>query len=432
MKSKEISSSIWLVGEKLFTLTVNLVIMLMIARSLGPESYGTLNYLLAIIALLAPIPALGLNSLITKEVLNRVSEREKIIGTSLMIRLLGSIAGLAIITTLCFVTNIANGNNTSLILLAVANIFAATGVIDFYLQAKMLNQAVVKMRVVVMLIANSMRLFGLYLNVGVEFYILVACLELILTGIGFLVLYHMNTKSLFKLAPKLSEGRYLLGKSSWLLLSGIAAIIYLKMDQVMLGLLSNQTQVGIYSVASRLSEVWYFIPTAIVVSFFPKLIKLKSSPRYLIELQKLNDVLFLLAVLVAIPTTLLAKPVIILLFGEEYQAAGIVLSIHIWAGVFIFMRTLLSKWLINENLLKFSLITQITGAMFNVLLNFWLIPLYGAIGAAVATVISYASASYFALFFHKSTLPMAKVMSKSFLLPIRLVVDGKNTYQFKS
>jgi Na+-driven multidrug efflux pump len=62
------------------------------------------------------------------------------------------------------------------------------------------------------------------------------------------------------------------------------------------------------------------------------------------------------------------------------------------------MRALLSKWLIIEHLLKYSLVTQASGAILNVLLNFLLIPAYHGVGAAFATLISYAAASYFALF----------------------------------
>ena len=95
------------------------------------------------------------------------------------------------------------------------------------------------------------------------------------------------------------------------------------------------------------------------------------------------------------------------------------LQIHIWAGVFIFMRALLSRWLLAEDLLRFSLVTHIAGAVMNVALNLMLIPRYGAIGAAVATVISYASAGWLALFLSARTRPMGRMMAKSLLLPLR-------------
>jgi PST family polysaccharide transporter len=113
------------------------------------------------------------------------------------------------------------------------------------------------------------------------------------------------------------------------------------------------------------------------------------------------------------------RPLVQLLFGTEFSASTPVLQIHIWAGVFIFMRALLSRWLLAEDLLRFSLLTHVAGAVMNVALNLMLIPRYGAIGAAVATVISYASAGWLALFLSARTRPMGWMMGKSLLLPLR-------------
>lgn len=411
---------------------LNLIVMLLIARSLGPKIFGELNYLLAIVALLAPLTALGLNSLVTKEVLDREHQSAQIMGTSIVIRIIGGILAFALVLVFINFSGIAHGSNFQLALLAFINIFTATYAIDFYMQAKMLNQSVVKLRLTVLFFINLTKIIGLWQSASLNFYLAIAALEMLLTGFGFILLYHFKTQQLTKLSVNFTEAKYLFKKSSWLILSGIAAIIYLKIDQIMLGTLSTSEQVGIYAVASRLSEVWYFIPTAIVISFFPKLIKLKDTPQYSTELQKLNDLLFTLAILVALPTTFFATPVIVLLFGNTYKEAGLVLSIHIWAGLFIFMRALLSKWLINENLLKFSLVTQLLGAVFNIVCNFYYIPIYGALGAAIATVISYATASYIALLFHHSTRPMAKIMTKSLLLPIRFIMSPKSLYKVQN
>jgi PST family polysaccharide transporter len=79
----------------------------------------------------------------------------------------------------------------------------------------------------------------------------------------------------------------------------------------------------------------------------------------------------------------------------------------------------LSRWLLAEDLLRFSLVTHLSGAVMNVALNLLLIPGYGAVGAAVATVISYACAGWLALFFSARTRPMGLMMARALLLPLR-------------
>jgi O-antigen/teichoic acid export membrane protein len=125
---------------------------------------------------------------------------------------------------------------------------------------------------------------------------------------------------------------------------------------------------------------------------------------------------------VAIVISFILKPLVVFLYGCIYAAAGVILALHIWAGLFVFMRSLLSKWLLAEELDVFSLVTHGVGAVINVVLNYWLIPLYQGQGAAIATLVSYAFASYIVLFFHSSTWPMAKVMTKSLFFPSRILL----------
>jgi O-antigen/teichoic acid export membrane protein len=89
------------------------------------------------------------------------------------------------------------------------------------------------------------------------------------------------------------------------------------------------------------------------------------------------------------------------------------------------MRAVLSRWLLVEDLVRFSLVTHAAGAVLNVALNLVLIPRYGGLGAAAATVASYATASWGALFFATRTRPIGIMMAKSLLLPLRFADLGR-------
>ena len=97
------------------------------------------------------------------------------------------------------------------------------------------------------------------------------------------------------------------------------------------------------------------------------------------------------------------------------------MAIHIWASIFIFWGQILSKWLVNERLLVFSPIRHGVGAVINITLNLFLIPVYGGIGAAIATVISYAVASYLACFLYPKTRIAGKMMTLAIIFPIRIL-----------
>jgi O-antigen/teichoic acid export membrane protein len=429
-KSTPLLSTLWLASEKIFSMALVLITTLILARHMGPEVFGQLNYLIAIVTLLTPFAAMGLNAIVTRELVLYPQDNDKILGSALGVRLFFATVASAIVFLLSPFF-IVSELRVAFSLLLVANIFTAFLVFDYWLQAHVANKYAVKARLSVLTLLTCIRVVAVYYDASLTFFVMLAAAEIALTALAFLLVYSFKGQGLGKLSFCYATAKSLLSQSWWLMLSGIAAIVYLKIDQVMLGQMSSDEQVGIYAVAARLSEVWYFFPVALVSSFFPKLLQAKqaSAINYQQNLQKLCDCLFVIALIIALLVFMVGEPIVVLLFGEAYQAAAVVLAIHIWAGIFIFMRALLSKWLIAENLLRFSLVTQLAGAFLNVLANYLLIPEYAAVGAAVATVVSYAVASYIALFLHRKTWPMARIMSLSFLLPLRVIAKGKLLYK---
>ena len=190
--------------------------------------------------------------------------------------------------------------------------------------------------------------------------------------------------------------------------------------------MTSSREVGIYAAASRLSEVWYFIPVLIVASTFPYLLRLRDGDRwsYSARLQQLYDLARLAGASGCRRCVITAPWLVTFLFGDGYLASSPILQVHVWAAVFIFMRAAFSKWLIAERLVKYSLVTQGAGALVNIAANLVLIPLWGGMGAAWATLISYAVASYFALLFFPRTRPAAAMMTRAMLAPVRYLRIG--------
>ena len=438
-----LKNSAWLFGEKGAAMALSLSVNVLLARYLQPENFGVLNYLSAFMALLIPFASLGLNALVTRELVNKSSMQGTILATALSTRFFGALLALfLVVIVVLFISFQSVLADKWFVLAALANCFTTLYLFDFYFQSKVASRYVVKVRLVVLAISSVAKLAAIYFELPLSWFLVVVLLEPVLIGLGFFTAFNLYKKTHEQSSNNLQwqvnkqYGFELLKESRWLILSGFMAVIYLKVDLLMLGQLANIEQVGFYAVAARLSEVWYFFPGALVASFFPKLLKLKHAKEdeeregYNQQLQKLCDYLFSGALILAIVTSFAAHFVIVLLFGEQYQPSAVLLQIHIWAGIFIFMRALLSKWLIAEHLLKFSLLTHGIAALVNVSLNYYWIPIYGAQGAAWATLISYATSSYFVLWLNKSTRVMAWIMTKAILFPFRIfTMSSAETYK---
>ena len=180
-------------------------------------------------------------------------------------------------------------------------------------------------------------------------------------------------------------------RNSWpLIFSGLVVMIYMRIDQIMIKEMLGEREVGLYSAAVRISEMWYFIPVIITNSIFPSIVNAKnvSEELYKIRLQRLYTLMVWAAIAIALPMTFVSEWLVTLLYGEAYREAGPVLMIHIWTGVFVSLGVASGAWLINQNLQLFAFYRTFIGAVINVILNLFLIPIYGMIGAAIATVIA--------------------------------------------
>ena len=420
--NKVIKNTIWLFGERGLQLLLALFVGVLLARYLGPEQFGIYNFTIAFISIFSSFTQLGLNGILTRDLVQKPEIKDNILGTAFVLRLFGALS--SFIVALITIKLVRSNDLTVqlfVILLSISHFLDAFQIIDCWFQSNVLSKYVV--------IANSSALLFFY---GLNFILVLIKAPLITFAIPlaikplissiFLVIAYqylknkiLNWKFSFVLA------KTLLSQSWPLIISSFGSVIYLKIDQLMLAQMTTDASVGIYTVAVRLSEVWYFIPMAIATSFFPSLLKTREQgiEIYHSKLQKVYDLLVYAALILAIPITFLATPVIKILYGNAYEESGLILSIHIWASVFIFMRALLSKWLIAENMFIFSLVTHASGAIINILFNLLLIPKFGGVGAAIATLISYATASYFALFLHSQTWVMGLMMTKAMLAPIR-------------
>jgi len=220
------------------------------------------------------------------------------------------------------------------------------------------------------------------------------------------------------LSVSLTRTQILLRDSWPLLLSSIAVVVYMKIDQIMLGQMVGDEAVGIYSAAVRVSEVWYFIPTTIVASVFPAILNARSRSKeeYYKKMQQLFDLMLLLSICIALPMTFLSESVVRILFGEAYLAASTVLTIHIWTSIFVFLGVVSSKWFIAEDKQILSLQRTIIGALFNIFLNFLLIPQLGMFGAAFSTLLAQFIVGLLSDIFQKETRSIFIMKIKSFNL----------------
>ena len=417
----------WLIGERLLSGLLAITVTAAVARHLGPAGFGVLSFALSLVLLFATFWTLGLSGLVVRELVRDPGRHPQLLGTITGLRVAGGIVAVvaALVLTIALSTDAQTRLAVAILAVGVLTLYAFDG-IDFWLQAQVRSRNAVIARSVALAISSAINIGLIIANASLMAFVVAAALEYALAGVGLLFVYVRlgGQPRSWRFSGSLARG--LLATSWPLILSGIANAINLRVDQLMLGIMQGPEAVGTYAAAARLSEVWYFVPIAIAASVFPAMVRAHAGGHSSFEewMGRLYDLMVALALPIAIVVSLLSVPLIFLLYGDGYAASAPILAIHVWAGPFVFLGAALSRWLIAEDRLRFSLVRHGTGALVNIGLNLVLIPPLGGVGAAIATLVSYAVASFGACFLYAPVRGQAWAMARALLLPVRLLRAG--------
>jgi O-antigen/teichoic acid export membrane protein len=409
-------------GWLMFGKILSLVVGIFIAKFLGPHDFGDLSFAMAFTTIVAAVGTLGLDSFIIREILEQPGKRDEILGTAFWMRLGVSLVLVPVsVLIYIFFRSFSEQPGTELTLVvtfcASAFLFRAFNIIDSYFQSQVRSKFVVQVQNVCLIISSLIKISFVLLKLPLVYFAFALVLDAIMLAAGLVIIYHSESLHIRNWVFNSSRAKSLLNKSWPLILSAVMVTLYMQIDILMLKYFTGSTEAGIYSAAARISEAWYFIPVAIVTSVFPAIIHARKTdpPRYQKRLQNLYDLLVLISLPVALVVSLGADTFIHLLYGERFNGAGIMLSVHIWSGIFVFLGSASGQYLLAEGFTMISFYRTAIGAVVNILLNIWLIPLYGGLGASIATLIAYLVTT-FSLLLYAETRSQGIMVLRSLLL----------------
>lgn len=379
----------WLLLDKALRMVGGLLVGVWVARYLGPEQFGLFNYASAFVVLFTAIAVLGLNPIIVRELVQHPEREGAVLGTGFALQLIGSLIALALMTVLIAVLR----ENDEIVryivvVMGIGMVVRSADVIRYWFEARVISRYTVWTDNAAFVLAAFARIY-LVLNGGrlVDFAWVALGEIVVATALLVYVFVKVNrTRAGWQVLK--SEAGSLFGRSWPLMLSGLTITIYMKIDQIMLGQLAGDHEVGIFSAALRISEIWYFLPMIIVTSVYPSLLRSDQADgtRFERDMLRLLRALVALAIAIALPIWLLSGQIIAFLYGESFRGAAPVLAIHIWTSVFVFLGVAGGRWYIVKGLERLTFLRTLFAACLNVILNLKLIPLWGAMGAALASL----------------------------------------------
>ncbi len=412
---KYFKNTSWMMSDKVLRIFAALTIGIWVTRYLGPNDLGVLSYAQSFVGLFAAFSTLGLDRLLARELVNRPDEKYLLLGTSFILQTIGSTILVSFLLVSIFINDNDELTNKVIIIMGLVTFVNSFNVIAAYFQSIVKTKHVVVTSIVGLVLFSLIRIVLILIEAPLIYFVYAIAFDTVFLILGAIYVYFYNKQSIFKWKFSMVMAKSLLNDSWPLILNTIFISVYVRMDQIMIESFMDSFSVGQYAAAVNLSQAWYFVPGIIGASLFPAIVNAKkiSKSLYYDRLQRLYDLMVILAVSIAIPMTFLSDWLVELLLKDEFNLTGGVLSIHIWAGVFVFLGVSVSKWILTENLQRVSSFTLFIGMVANIILNFILIPKYGIKGAAWATLISQSISVLFAPLLFKKTRPSFFMMIKA-------------------
>ncbi len=403
--------------DKIVKLLLGVFVGALVARYLGAEKFGVLNYLISIVSIGTAISSFGLNDLIVRELSRGEIRSSIILPTVLLFRILVSLV--VFFFLLVFVWY--NDLDLSFFLISVilfSVVFASVDFLKLFFDVQRLSYLIVIIEVILFIISSIFKYLVVKEQLDTSWIFLIFSIEsLILFTTTFLIYNRINPCNNWSINKSFLFG--ILIKSKPLFIASLASILYMKIDSILIFNLLDSTLAGNYMAGVKIVEIFNNIPIIAITVYGPILysfsLDYKGRDNFKRLLSKLYFYLFWCAIFFIFSLVLFSDFIVKVLYKNTFIYASDVIKIYSLSLLSVFLGVASSSWFLSLGKTNIILMRTLLGLFFNLLLNYIFIPKYGVFGAAWATSISY-FISVFSIVFFKGGGEHLVFMIKSFVI----------------
>lgn len=389
MTNKVISNASWIIFCKIIQALLGVIITMFSARYLGPSNYGLISYAASVVAFFAPLMQLGLNSTLVKEFIDKPEYEGETLGTAFLMNVVSALVCMAGIFAFILIANPNEPVTLAVCMLYSINlIFQALEMSQYWFQSKLLSKYTSLTMLFAYIIASAYKIFLLVTQKSIYWFAVAQAIDyMIIAGILLVIYQRLGGQ---KFSFSLIRGREMLQQSKHYILATMMVVIFLQTDKIMLKNMIGNAATGYYSVAVDCACMTGFVFTAIISSMRPVILESKKNSVHTYEqnVSRLFSIIFYGSLAQCVCMTLLAWPIIHILYGAEYEASVNVLRLVVWYTTYSYFGGVRNVWILAEEKQRYLWIINLSGAVMNVALNFVLIPVWGIMGAAFASFVT--------------------------------------------
>lgn len=379
----------WILVCKIVQALLGLIVSMLTARYLGPTNFGTISYAASLVSFFSPIALVGMNEILVQEFVHNPESAGRTLGSAIGMSI-GS-AMLCILGVIMFVYITEQGVTETFvvcILYSTILIFQAIELVQYWFQAKLISKYTSIISMVAYIVFSAYRIFLLATQKNIFWFAVANSFDAFLIAIALITLFKKKSGQLFCFSFKCC--RQLFSKGKYYIIANLMVVIFAQTDKIMLKMMIGEEATGLYAVAVNCVNMTAFVFSAIITSARPIIIEsnLSSYEKFELNMTRLYSVIIYTSLMQSMVLTLLAKPIIWILYGEDYMSAVNALRIVAWYTSFSYIGGIRSIWILVEEKQKYILPINLLGAIANIVLNSIMIPVLGINGAAIASLIT--------------------------------------------
>lgn len=417
LDSKEVKNAGWLIGGRVIQMLLSLVVGIITARYLGPSNYGLISYGSAYVVFFTSLCTLGLNSTMVKELIDRPDDQAQTLGSAIFVRLVSSVLAVGLVVGIVFLVDAGEPLTITVVALcSVGLVFRVFETFNYWFQSRYLSKVTAIITLIAYVATSAYKIVLLILGKDVRWFALATSFDYAVIAVLLFAAYRRHGGA--RLKASVPRAGAMLKVSYHYILASMMVAIYGQTDKLMLKQMLDETAVGYYATATSICSMWTFVLQAIIDSVYPTILRLKKTDRagYERKNRQLYAIVFYVSCGVSLLFILFGDLAVEILYGEAYLPASDVLKMVTWYTAFSFLGVARNAWIVSEGCQKYLKYMYGLAAVMNVLMNALLIPLLGAVGAALASLITQIFTSIVLPLCFKPMRPNAKLMIDAIFL----------------
>lgn len=409
----------YLFSERMLKFLIGFFVHAMVARHLGPEHFGKLSYIIKTVNIFYTFSLFGVDEIIMRELMGSTYTRDDILKTVFRLRIVMALIGFIILGVFLLLAQEDNTKFTLLTYLYGLNIFLqAFNLFELSFQAKLSFKPLFWANNISYILSSSLRVLGVYLKSTVSFFLStyivgeVILKLLIQRQMGFSFLKGKYNK---EFADQLSKASYPY------FLSAFVVLLDQRLSFIFLERFRTPEELGNYSVAVTLVDLWLFLPTAVTASVFPTIITSfnGNKEQYKLRIQYLSDILVWLGIAFFAGVFITSDHVIHLLYGVRYEKAPEALWLYALTTIPVFFNLARLKWMSLEKNLNDWLGYSAFCLILNFVGHYFLVADYGIKGAILSFLMSQLIGNIVMSVFSKNIRHSMVIFLKTLIFPLR-------------